>query len=260
MPEPVASIRALLDGPLSWYELLHEAEVTSTNDVAAQRVLQGRPPGVVVLADRQSAGRGRLERTWSDVPAGSLLCSLTVPVPPTDATLVPLVAGVAVADAVRRAGARVQLKWPNDLLSRDGRKLGGILVERHDGPAGAQLVVGVGLNLDWRGVPRGDEQEQWTSVAELTGGDVDRFAVLGDLLRGLDAWIRDLLRGTHRAVAAYTAQCATLGREVEVTTPDGALLRGTAEAITPTGALVVATVDGNLAVTAGDVVHASITG
>lgn len=253
-----AELRAILDGPLAWYELVHEDEVGSTNDVAAQRIRDGRPAGVVVVADRQTAGRGRLDRVWSDAPGGSLLCSMTVPLPAQDATLVPLVAGVATADAVRRAGAHVGLKWPNDVLADDGRKLAGILVERHEGPAGPQLVVGVGMNLDWRDVARDKASQAWVSLAELTGEDVDRWSVLAHLLRGLDAWMRDLLRGTHRAIEAYTAACMTLDRAVEVTTPDGAILRGTARQLARDGSLVVES-DGNLlAVQAGDVIHAAM--
>ncbi len=251
-------IRALLDGPLAWWELLHLEDTASTNLVAAERIVAGAAPGVVVVADRQHAGRGRLDRSWQDVEGGSLLCSMTVPLPPQQATLVPLVVGVAAADAARRAGARVRLKWPNDLVADDGRKAGGILVEHHTGPAGPQLVVGIGVNLDWRGVERSGESDAWISLAEISGHDVNRWAYLGDLLRGVDAWIRDLLRGTHRAVEAYTANCATLDREVRVTTPDGAVLSGTARQIAKDGSLVVDLPNqGMVAVSAGDVVHAS---
>ncbi len=262
MPDLDPGIRALLDGPLAWWELAHLEEADSTNLVAAQRIADGAAPGVVVVADRQSAGRGRLDRTWADVAGGSLLCSMTVPLPPQQATLVPLVVGVAAADAAKRAGAHVRLKWPNDLVDAEGRKAGGILVEHHTGPAGPQLVVGIGVNLDWRDVERTDETAAWTSLAEVSGHDVHRWAYLADLLRGVDAWMRDLLRGTHRAVEAYTAKCATLDRGVEVTTPDGAVLRGTARQIAKDGALVVDVPgQGLMAVSAGDVVHASpITG
>lgn len=256
MPTIPSELKALIDGPLGWYELDVHDEVASTNDLAAARIRDGRPAGVVIVADRQTAGRGRLDRSWVDHPGASLLCSMTVPVPPSDATLVPLVVGVAAADAAKRAGAHVRLKWPNDLVTEDARKLGGILVERHDGPTGPQLVVGVGINVDWRDVERSGESDQWTSLAELAGADVDRWSVLADLLRGVDAWIRDLLRGTHRAVEAYTAKCATLDRDVEVTTPDGTVLAGRATQLSKDGALVVE-VDGQLlAISAGDVTHA----
>ncbi len=257
-PDLPAGLRAVLDGPLAWYDLEHHDEVGSTNAVAAERIATGAPAGVVVVADRQTAGRGRLDRTWVDVPDGaSLLASMTVPLPERDATLVPLVAGVAAADAAKRAGAHLRIKWPNDLVDAEDRKAGGILVERHEGPAGPQLVVGIGVNLDWRGVPREGEATAWTSLAEVSGLDVDRWAYLADLLRGLDAWIRDLLRGSHRAVEACTAKCSTLDRDVRVTTPDGRVLEGRATQLAPDGALVVDVPgQGLLAVSAGDVVHA----
>lgn len=250
-----ARLVALLEGPLAWYEVDHRSRVDSTNAIAAQGVVAGAPAGRVVVADHQSAGRGRLDRRWEDVAGGSLLCSMTVALPPRRATLVPLVAGLATADAARRAGAGLRLKWPNDLVDDDDRKAGGILVERHDGPAGPQLVVGVGVNLDWRGVPRTDESAGWMSLAELAGADVDRWGVLADLLRGLDTWLREVLRSPDVVVRACAEACATIGRHVQVHLPDGARVEGRATRLTADGALVVEAADGSLTVSAGDVVH-----
>lgn len=263
-------ISALLGGPLGWHGLVHEAEVTSTNDVALEAMRAGTPPGFVVVADHQSAGRGRQGRPWDDASAPgeprSLLASAAVGVPAANASLAPLAAGLAVADALRRAGASPALKWPNDVLlpSADGSaKAAGILVERHavggasgSGRDGEILIVGVGIDLDWRDVAREDEAATWTSVAESTGRDVDRADVLADLLRGLAVWLRSVPNDPLRLLVAYRDACATIGAAVRVTFPDGEVLEGRAVDLDRDGRLVVDAPEvGQVAVTAGDVTH-----
>lgn len=247
-------LAALLAGPSRWHTHEHHEEVGSTNDLAADAARRGVPAGLVVTADRQTAGRGRRGRTWEDQPSGrSLAVSVLVDVPPRHATLVPLATGLAVADAYAGAGATAELKWPNDVLlpaAGDVAKAAGVLVERHDD----HLVVGVGLNLDWRGVDRQGAAAAWTSLAEALDADVDRWAVLADLLRSLDAWLRDLVGAPAPLLAAYRSRCRTLGREVRVETPAGPL-HGRAVDVDHDGSLVLATVGGETRVTAGDVVH-----
>ncbi|MEX1179059.1 MAG: biotin--[acetyl-CoA-carboxylase] ligase, partial [Nitriliruptor sp.] len=227
-------LTALLGGPLGWHTLVHEAEVGSTNDVALTAVRDGTPPGLVVVADHQTAGRGRLGRPWDDASAGGDVRSLTatavVPLPDANASLTPFAVGLSVADALRRAGASPVLKWPNDVLlpgSGDApAKVAGILVERHAVPSGEVLLVGTGIDLDWRGVSREGEASRWTSVAESTGKDVDRGDVLADLLRGLAVWLRSVSSDPLRLLIAYRDACATIGADVRVTFPDGEVLAG----------------------------------
>jgi BirA family biotin operon repressor/biotin-[acetyl-CoA-carboxylase] ligase len=252
VPAPTPALAALLEGPSRWHTVDHRTAVGSTNDVAASALAAGSPPGLVVVADHQTAGRGRRGRRWDDRPDGATLpVSVTLPRPPVP-TLVPLAAGVALVDAVRHVGVPAVLKWPNDVLveGSDGtRKLAGILVEaRDDG-----LVVGMGTNVDLREQP----VDGATSLVEEAGGPVDRWAVLLALLRALDRWTTDLDEGREAAVlAAYRERCTTLGRGVEVALADGSGLRGRAVDVTATGALVV-DVDGSgaVTVTAGDVRH-----
>jgi BirA family transcriptional regulator, biotin operon repressor / biotin---[acetyl-CoA-carboxylase] ligase len=252
-------IRALLSGPVLWHHLEHLDEVDSTNDLALEHARDGTPPGLVVVADRQRAGRGRAGRGWRDHVSAfgpaSLLCTMTVAVPEANAGLVPLAAGLALADALRRQGARPALKWPNDVLL-DEQKTAGILVERHGLAAGAEvLLIGVGCNLDWRGLDRPDDEIAWTSVAEQTGAPVDRGEVLADLLRGLATWLRSVPTDPLRLLVAYRDACATIGREVRVSFPDGEQLVGRAADLDREGRLVVDTPQGPLAVNAGDVRH-----
>lgn len=256
-------IAALLGGPLGWHTVRHEAEVTSTNDVVLDLLTAGVPPGVVVAADHQTAGRGRQGRPWDDASvqgaARSLTASFGVNVPDTDVTLVPLAAGLTVADALRRVGGSPMLKWPNDVLlpAEGGRlaKCAGILVERHALDSGEVLIIGTGIDLDWRDVPREDEAAEWTSVAESTGDAADRGDVLADLMRGLAVWLRSVPTDPLRLLVAYRDACATIGQPVRVTFPDGEHLEGIATDLDRQGRLVVETADGPVAITAGDVEH-----
>lgn len=261
MSEDLASdprVTALLHGPAPWHRVDHHAEVGSTNDVAFEAARDGVPPGLVVVADRQTSGRGRSGRGWEDrrtsAGAGSLLCTAVVADPASGGSLVPLAAGLSVADAVRRQGGRPRLKWPNDVLL-DGSKCAGILVERHAVGGGHVLLVGVGINTDWRGVERSGEQAAWTSVAEQSGGDVDRAGFLVDLLRGLATWVQSLPTDPLRLLATYRDASETIGREVRVSFPDGDQLTGRAVDLDREGRLVVETPQGAVAVNAGDIEH-----
>jgi BirA family transcriptional regulator, biotin operon repressor / biotin---[acetyl-CoA-carboxylase] ligase len=248
-------VAALSSGPLGWHTVEHLGEVGSTNDVALERARAGVPDGLVVVADHQTAGRGRGGHRWEDAPGdASLLCSVVLTPPSQHTQLVTLAAALAVADAVRRAGARPALKWPNDLLL-DGRKCAGVLAERHRVGERDVLVIGIGIDLDWRGVERRGEAETWTSVAESMGADVDRGDVLADVLRGLATWIRSVPTDPLRLLTTYRDACATIGLGVEVDFPDGTTLTGRAVDLDREGRLVVDTGDGQVAVNAGDVRH-----
>lgn len=255
MSVPNPSLAALLRGPSPWHTVEVLDEVASTNDLVAERAAAGTPAGLVIVADRQTAGRGRRGRPWEDVePGRSLLASALVEAPARGVTLVPLAAGVAVADAIRRLGVGAELKWPNDVLvpiEGELRKAAGILVEQH----GRHVVVGIGVNVDWRGVPRDGERAAWGSVAEALGADVDRWELLTDVLRALGSWMRDLASDPVRLLASYRTRCATLGQDVEVAVPSGDRLVGRAVDLTADGALLVDTAAGRATIAAGDVEH-----
>lgn len=251
---PPPPLQRLVEGPAYWHTVQHHEETGSTNDLALDAVRDGVPPGLIVTADRQTAGRGRRGRTWEDRPDGaSLAVSVTIP-PLTDhRTLVPLVAGVALADALRRLGLRAALKWPNDVLlelpeeGRPLRKAAGILAEAL--PEG--IVVGTGVNVDFRGL---DPVEGATSVAEVLGRDVDRWVLLGGYLRALEAWLRDLdTTGPERLLASYRQRCATLGQEVTATVATGPV-QGRAVDVADSGGLVIEVAGGKrVEVTSGEV-------
>lgn len=216
------------------------AETGSTNADVLTRARAGEPEGLVLVADHQTAGRGRLDRRWESRPGDSLLCSLLVRRPP--AGLPPTIAmAVAAADAVAAvtAGAvRPGLKWPNDLLVGE-RKLAGILAQA-DGDA---VVIGIGLNVSWAGPP--DAALGGTALADWVDPPPDRRALL---LALLGAFERRL--GSPDLLDAYRSRCVTLGRRVRVDLGDRTI-EGVAEDVGADGHLVV---DGR-AVHAGDVVH-----
>lgn len=253
-------VAALVHGSPDWHEIVFRREVTSTQDVALGLLRDGAATGLVVVADAQNAGRGRSGRTWRDAVVGpdgpaNLAVTASAAPPPRMAELASLATGLAVADTYRSAGAEPVLKWPNDVLL-DERKAAGILVERHvlDGDR-TVLLIGCGLNLDWRGVERSGEATGWISLAEGVGGDVDRGQVLVDLLERLGARLELLRADPSALVAAYRPMCATVGRRVRVEQPGGTQLVGEAVGIDESGRLLVDAHGHRQAVDVGDVRH-----
>jgi BirA family transcriptional regulator, biotin operon repressor / biotin---[acetyl-CoA-carboxylase] ligase len=206
----------------------------------------------VVVADHQTAGRGRLGRTWV-TPEGAALTLSAVVDPSVDDEwwpLLPLVAGCAVSEAVHGS-----LKWPNDVLL-DGRKVCGILVERVHvrAPGGDRplAVVGIGINVDQTAeelpVPTA------TSLA-LAGGRRDRTELFGEVVDRLRTVMDAVSRSPQSFVDTYRPRCETLGQDVRVDLPAGEALEGNAVDVDDHGRLLVRTADGTVPVAAGDVVH-----
>lgn len=229
------------------------AEVDSTQDAAARAVARGVEEIHLVLADTQTAGRGRQERPWL-APAGtSLLASLVLRpgVAPAHQSLLPLLAGLTVAEVVDRYCADVALKWPNDLLL-GGRKAGGLLTEVH----GDAVLLGLGVNVDWRGVPRPEEVGDATSLAEQVEQDVDRWRLLAALLGIFGHRYADWRQRPTAFLDDYRRRCATLGRRVRVDRSGAEPLAGTATHVADDGTLVLRLDGGAVAhVSAGDVTH-----
>jgi len=229
-------------------------ETASTNADVGERFRAGEQEGLVLVAEHQTAGRGRMGREWVTPARTSLTVSfLLVPgdTPAERWPWLPLLTGVAAAAAVRRvAGVEVELKWPNDVLA-DGHKLGGILLERveHDGSAAA--VVGIGINCtqtaDELPVPEA------TSLSIVTGYEVDRSALLAALLEEL-ATRYDEWRAGGDLRAAYLELCRTPGQDVRVAVPGGEVV-GEAVDVDTNGRLVVRTETGEEHLGAGDVVY-----
>ena len=234
-----------LDAP---FEIEFHDAIESTNARARDLAAEGRSD-VVVLADEQTGGRGRLDRAWTSPSGGIWLSILFRPeVPPATVPLFTLAAAVATARAARAAGVDATIKWPNDVLV-DGDKLAGILTEM-EGEADrvSWVVVGVGVNANVDPVVL--SREDATSLRSELGASVDRRAFTQRLLESVDA-----LRTDRDAILpAWRDLSATLGREVRVETPGGTV-HGTAVDVRHPGALLVETADGTEVVTAGDCEH-----
>jgi BirA family biotin operon repressor/biotin-[acetyl-CoA-carboxylase] ligase len=231
-------------------------ETPSTNAVVTERARAGVAEGLVVVAEHQTAGRGRLDRAWEAPARSGLTFSLLLrpTAPPSTWPWLPLLAGYAVGKALEAAGYEASLKWPNDVLLAD-RKVAGILVERIETPTGPAAVVGVGLNVAMTAeeLPVPDA----TSLAlAARRAAPDRTDLLLDVLASLwgayTAWQDGDLA---RVRSTYEAACATIGRRVRVQLPSDHALAGTATGIDPTGRLLVEHDGETTPVSAGDVVH-----
>ncbi|MER5498393.1 MULTISPECIES: biotin--[acetyl-CoA-carboxylase] ligase [unclassified Streptomyces] len=261
-PLNVPALRRGLLRPGGLWTALDVVESTgSTNSDLARRA-EGLTEGTVLVAEEQTRGRGRLDRTWT-APARSGLF-LSVYLTPGDVPVerwgwLPLLTGVATATGLARAaGVDTGLKWPNDLLVTVGgeeRKAGGILAER----AGDGVVVGMGLNVTLRA----DELPAPTAGSLALAGAVstDRETLLRGVLRSLEHWYGRWREAGGDATAsglqeAYAAGCATLGRTVRAQLPGDRTLVGEAVAIDGEGRLLLSTRDGlQEPVSAGDIVH-----
>jgi len=244
-----------------WRTLEVVPEIGSTNADLAAAAAEDAPEGAVLVAEHQVAGRGRLDRVWTSPPRAGLTVSflLRPDVPAARRGWLPLLTGVALAEAVGEVtGVRASLKWPNDLLALDGRKLAGILAESCSSPTHPiGVVVGVGLNVT---TTAEELPDTGTSLARVLGAPVDRGPVLLAFLRAVEKRYRRWTAALGDPVASglaqdYLAWSSTVGTQVAVSLPDGSTLEGTAQAVDWDGRLVVATATGTVALAWGDVRH-----
>lgn len=253
-PLAAAALQAALAGPdRPWRELRLVDSTGSTNADLVDAAVAGEPGGLVLVAEEQTAGRGRLGRTWSAPARSGLMFSVLLRPQASPATLgwLPLLVGLAAAEAVGRvAELDVRLKWPNDLLVGD-RKLAGVLAER----VGTAVVVGVGLNVSSTSaeLPTPTATSLAIEAAACTDRDPLLRAVLRRLAERYASW--DGPGGDPALPDDYRAGCATIGREVRAELPDGQFVEGVAAGVDDDGRLVIATSTGATRVGAADVVH-----
>ncbi len=246
-------------------------EVDSTNREACSLARDLAPSGTVVVADVQTAGRGRHGRSWFSPRGLHLYCSLIVHQPTTLPvatwlSFLPVVAGLAAVQAVRDvSGLSVSLKWPNDVMIED-RKAGGILCETTKAKEGDTIaVVGIGLNVNGpRDTFPPDIRSTATTLEAEAGHPVERIPLLAALLNAIERQL-DRLASNRLALIRddYGSVCSTLGRSVRVAFTDGTSLEGVAVAIGPDGRLQVQMAQGSgkpptrelVEIQAGDVIH-----
>jgi BirA family biotin operon repressor/biotin-[acetyl-CoA-carboxylase] ligase len=233
-----------LGGPV-----VHLRVTGSTNDRARELAARGAPHGTVVLAEEQTAGRGRQGRSWVAPPGRALTLSIVIRASGSSLDLLPLSAAVAVCEACElAAGVDCLIKWPNDIWITE-RKVAGILIEAR--PQESWAVLGIGLNVGTSEAELGaDLRATATSLRIASGDSVDREPALDALLERLSERI-----GTDRdsLLAAYRERDALYGRRIAWAGPDGEL-DGIAKGVDADGNLVVFTSDGERGtLTAGEV-------
>ncbi|MDE3040563.1 MAG: biotin--[acetyl-CoA-carboxylase] ligase [Nitrospirota bacterium] len=222
--------------------------LSSTNREAVQLAQADVEHGTVVAADSQTAGRGRLSRTWFSPAGANLYCSIILrTIRPSNRltewlSWLPLISALAAAEAIEQVSSiHVSVKWPNDLLISE-RKVGGILCESGTGMrSGPFQIIGVGINVnvdhdDWPA----DLRDSATSIWQERKIVVDRNRLLAQLLLELEHCIDELaLHGTNRLALAYFQRCSTIGQTIKATLANGEMLVGLAEGIGQDGSLRV---------------------
>lgn len=233
------------------------SEITSTNDVARSLALQGAPEGTLVLAESQTAGRGRLARRWLAAPGRCLLMSILLRpgISPSAAFGLTILAATATARSVEAVtGLHCGIKWPND-VQVGGRKLAGVLCEMSaTGDTVEWAIVGIGLNVNLDPSEYPDIASSATSVSQELGRSFPRLLLLARILEELEAdYRRFLARGLAPLHTEWKRRLVTLGQQVSV--EEGAR-SGLAEDVDEMGALLLRQADGSLLrVTAGDAVQ-----
>lgn len=229
----------------------------STNTELSRLASEGAQEGLSIVADEQTAGRGRLQRAWSSPKGAGLYFSILFrpTIPACHWPLITFMAALAATDALKEAsGLQTDIKWPNDLLSGD-RKICGILAEAIETPTGRAVVVGIGINLTQDAFPA-ELRNVATSVSEATGQRPDRETIVAGLLRALSRWYLLLNEpsGHEKIVAAWSSMSSyATGKSVQVSNGDE-VWQGTTCGVESDGALRLRTASGELKlVRAGDV-------
>lgn len=236
--------------------VLRYESVTSTNSEIARLAAEGAEEGLGVVADEQTAGRGRLQRSWSSPKGAGLYFSILLrPRIAVDRwPLITFVAALATSDALLEGGTvQTDIKWPNDLLASE-RKICGILAEAIETPTGRAVVVGIGINLTNNAFPQ-DLLGVATSVAQESGRQPERETILAALLGALARWYSLLHEpdGAEKIIAAWASRSSYASDKLVQVTNGDEVLRGITRGIENDGALRLETAQGIQLIRAGDV-------
>jgi BirA family transcriptional regulator, biotin operon repressor / biotin---[acetyl-CoA-carboxylase] ligase len=251
-------VKPALQGTIFAGNVQHYFKIGSTNVAAMQAAAAGAPEGTVFLAEEQTAGRGRGANTWLSVRSAGIYCSVILrpSLPPSEVLALTLAAGLAIYSAVERMGefAKLDLKWPNDLLL-DGKKFCGILTEMSaEATRVRHIVVGIGLNVNHRSFPP-DLQEQATSLRLVTGTEWSRVELTAALLKSLDREYRGLLEGAtgRQSILRRFSERSSFVRGKQVRIDDNGGFQGITEGLDAQGFLQVRTEQGLRTVLSGTV-------
>ncbi|HET6973652.1 MAG TPA: biotin--[acetyl-CoA-carboxylase] ligase [Pyrinomonadaceae bacterium] len=235
-------------------KVLRFESLPSTNTELARRASEGAAEGLAIVAEEQTAGRGRLQRAWSSPKGAGLYFSILLrpTIPQNYWPLITFMAALAVGDALREAaGVETDIKWPNDLLSGE-RKICGILAEAIDTPLGRAVILGIGINLTENAFPP-ELANVATSVSEAMGSAPDREQILAALLDALSRWYSRFDEPAQIVDAWSNRSSFAIGKLVQVSNGDD-VWQGTTCGVEPDGALRLRTSSGEIKlVRAGDV-------
>ena len=236
--------------------ILRFESLPSTNTELARRASDGAEEGLSIVADEQTAGRGRLQRTWSSPKGAGLYFSILLrPAIAQDRwPLITFMASLAVGDALHEAGVETDIKWPNDLLSGE-RKICGILAETVETPGGRAVIVGIGINLTAEAYP-GELAPVATSVAEAAGRPAERETILAGLQNALARWYSLLHEpdGLDKIVAAWAGRSSYANGKLVTVANGDEVWQGITRGIERDGALRLETeTEGLKLIRAGDV-------
>jgi len=250
-------LRPLLRGTIFDQHLHHFYKIGSTNTAAMAAAADGAPEGSVLLAEEQTAGRGRGANTWESQRSTGIYCSVIVrpALPPSEVLVLSLAAGLAVHSAIRQVDSRVNpdLKWPNDVLI-DGQKVCGILTEMNSEATGVRyIVVGIGINVNQASFPK---ELGAISLRLVTGSEWSRVELVAALLKSLDREYRQLLQdpNARESILRRFAENSSWlqGKAVRIE-QNGSSFEGTTEGLDPRGFLRVRTAKGTQTVLSGTV-------
>ncbi|UGV40922.1 biotin--[acetyl-CoA-carboxylase] ligase [Methanococcoides orientis] len=245
-----------LDTDIIGKEIHYFESVDSTNDMAKKMGFKAEE-GTVVIAEMQESGRGRKGDRWVSPKGGIWLSVILKPgILPVHAPRLTLMAGVAVARAIRQFGVAASIKWPNDVVI-DGKKVCGILTEMDaevDHIGFVVIGIGINANVSVDELP-GELRDSCTSLSYINGENINRAAFVQDLLRSLEAeYLRFKLEGFSKILEDWISLSDTIGRQVEVITPQK-IIAGKATGVTAEGALIVETSEGVQEIMAGRCIY-----
>ena len=239
-------------------QIHHYYKIGSTNTAAMEAAANGAPEGSVYLAEEQTAGRGRGANAWHSARSTGIYCSVVLRpnLPPTDALILSLAAGLSAHAAVQQFDARANpdLKWPNDLLI-DGKKFGGILTEMNaEATRVRYLVIGIGINVNQPRFPE-ELRDVATSLKEISGSEWSRMELTAALLKSLHREYRDLLEkpSAHDSILRRFAEHSSYVRGRKVRVEENGGFEGVTEGLDARGFLQVRTAQGLRTVLSGTV-------
>jgi len=223
---------------------LYYPVTTSTNDIARQQALVKCPEGTAVIAEKQTSGRGRLKREWV-TPQGNIAVTVVLYPSRKDLHFLTMLAALAVQYSIQKTtGLKCQLKWPNDVLI-NGKKVCGILLESQASPDSAEYaIVGIGINVNMKLAEYPEISAIATSLADETGKEVSRVAMLQNLFVEMEKLYLRLQDG-ESLMAEWREHLVTLGKSIHVRSGDE-VFEGIAEAVAEDGSLMLRCADGRL--------------